>query len=157
MASNELLWLKDVEEIKQLKARYGALVDSCPERGLAAATELAQLFTSEMNLDFQSVFGKTFKSRDDVRQFFGEGLAASRGWMWHTFSNPIITVEGDRATGVWMLHAMSTPRDDPHSAPKVSYGRYYDDYVRSPGGWMQSALRFENLTRNYVPPSGIGA
>ncbi|HEX3726426.1 MAG TPA: nuclear transport factor 2 family protein [Pirellulales bacterium] len=143
--------LADIEEIKQLKFRYGMLVDALPARGRDAANELAVLFTEPMHVDFRSVFGVTLTSKEEFSQFFGETLPASLGWMLHSFSNPIIEVAGNHASGTWLLYAMTTARDNPHSAPDISYGRYLDEYVRTPDGWRQRSLKYKNLTRNGAP------
>jgi hypothetical protein len=143
--------LADIEAIKQLKFRYGMLVDALPGRGRDAADELALLFTEPMHVDFQSVFGLTLTSRTEFRQFFGETLPASLGWLLHTFSNPIIEVAGDHASATWLLYAMTTARGNPRSAPDISYGRYFDEYVRTPDGWRQRSLKYKNLTRKGAP------
>jgi hypothetical protein len=145
-------WVKDVEEVRMGKARYGVIVDSIPERGMAAANELAQLFTEKCELDFTHLFGVVMRTHDDVRHYFGEVLYKSRGWMWHSFHSPIVKIDGNVAKTHWTLFAMSTPRDNPQIEPKISYGYYEDEHVRTATGWLQSKLRFRNETRNWKSP-----
>jgi hypothetical protein len=149
---NDVQWVKDVEEIKMSKARYGVLVDAIPERGMEAANELAQLFTETCDLDFVALFGRKLTTHDEVRHYFGEVMHRSRGWMWHSFHSPIIEVKGDVATTHWTMLAMSTSRDDPNAEPRISYGYYQDEHVRTPTGWKQSKLSFVNQTRQWQSP-----
>jgi SnoaL-like domain len=140
-------WLHDVEELKQHKARYGCLVDLCMTEGNDAAQRLSMLFTEDAELDFRQIFGKALHGRKDVYDHFGTALPADRAWTWHAFSNPIIEIEGDRAKVRWLLYAMSTPRSEPEASPKISYGHYDDEYVRTKDGWLQSGMVFTNETR----------
>ena len=137
-------WLRDIELLKQHKAKYGDCVDRCPADGAAAAEDLAQLFTEDAVLDFTELFGQTLTGRDELRRFFGQTVHRNRVWMWHAFVNPMLEVEGDRARGRWLLYAMSKVSID--VPPKVTYGRYEDEYVRTANGWLQSRLRFRNET-----------
>jgi len=148
--NEDVKWLRDVEEIKALKSRYGELVDQCPKRGLDAGRDLAQLFTEDAECDFSAVFGREINGREDIAFYFGDFMAKARGWMWHSFHSPQIKVEGDRAWGYWTLYAMSTAADEVDAEPKVSYGRYYDEFRRTADGWRQCKLKFVNETRNWV-------
>lgn len=141
-------WLRDVEELKNNKARYGMLVDSIPSRGMEAARELAELFVDPCELDFRGLsFGVVVRTREDVRHFFGAALYKSRGWMLHTFHSPLVEISGDEATCRWTLYALSTSREQPHAVPDISCGIYEDRHVRTSSGWRQSHMRFVNETR----------
>ncbi len=148
---DDVQWLRAAEQIKQAKSRYGELVDECPERGMAAALELAQLFTPDAECDFTGVSGRVLRGQADIAYHFGDFLPKARGWVWHSFHNPNIRIEGDRAWAYWTLFAMSTPRDDPGAQPTVSYGRYRDEHVRTADGWKQSRLVVHNETRDWTP------
>jgi hypothetical protein len=63
------------------------------------------------------------------------------------FSNPIIEVDGDVATGCWLIYAMSTMKATPNAPLAIHYGCYRDTYVRTPNGWLQSEQRFLDETR----------
>jgi len=149
---HDVRWLRDIEEIKTLKARYGDIVDSLPMTGERGLAQLCGLFTPDTQLDFTDLFGKCLAGHDGLREFFGL-LAGNRAWMWHSFSNPIIDVAGDTAKAKWLFYAMSTGRDDPSAAPRLSYGRYEDEYVRAAGGWQQRRLKVFNETRDWGVPS----
>jgi hypothetical protein len=149
---DDVRWLRDVEEIKMAKARYGDIVDHLPETGKPGVDELCKLFTPDAVLDFSAMFGKVLEGHSGIHDQF-DFLAENRAWMWHIFSNPIVEVDGDTAKAQWLLYAMSTGRDNPEAPPRLSYGRYYDEYVRTSDGWKQSRLRVTNETHNwsYLP------
>ena len=145
---SDLQRLIDIEAIKQHKATYGRLVDEIPKRGMDAARDMLKLFTPDCVLDFSGIFGRVLRGHGDVLNQFGEVLFGRVAWMQHFFSNPIVTVEGDRARAYWLLYAHSTPLAAPHDTPKPSYGHYLDEYVRTPSGWMQCGLVVNMETRN---------
>ena len=140
-------WLRDIELLKQHKARYGDCADRCATQGMPAADELAQLFTEDAVLDFRELFGQVLTGRSEIRHHFGVNIYADRAWMWHSFSNPIIEISGDRARARWLLYAMTAPASDPDAPPSVVYGRYDDEYVRSGSGWLQTRLKILHETR----------
>jgi hypothetical protein len=103
-------------------------------------------------VDFADTHGRCLKGHGDVTEFFSITLGAI-GWMIHFFSNPIIEVNGDTATGSWLIYAMSTLRTNLNAAPMIHYGRYRDTYVRTTKGWLQSQQRFIDETRASPEPS----
>jgi ketosteroid isomerase-like protein len=139
--------LSDLEEIRTLKARYGAAVDALCDRSAQAAAELVELFTEDAVVDFNTLSGNVLRGHAEIAAHFTNVIGKPNGWMWHAFSNPVIEVNGDRASAVWLLYAMSTRREAVQAAPRVTYGRYHDEYVRTPRGWRQSRLTFLNETR----------
>jgi hypothetical protein len=141
--------LGDLEQIKALKARYGALVDDLCDTGEAGARRLGEeIFVEEATIDFTSLSGTFMNGRREIMNHFQTVIGAHQAWMWHGFSNPDITLQGDRATAVWLLYAMSSPKSAPQSPPSVTYGRYFDEYVRTPDGWRKSKMVFRNETRS---------
>ena len=145
---SDVRWLRDVEEIKTAKARYGDIVDHLPQTGAEGVEALTRLFTEDAVLDFTSVFGKVLDGHAGIRAQFGF-LSTNRAWMWHVFANPIVTIDGDTAKAQWLLYAMSTGADAPNAEPRLSYGRYYDEYVRTPSGWLQNKLLVVNEAREW--------
>ena len=56
-----------------------------------------------------------------------------------------VEIEGDRATGTWLIHEAIVDR---HGSERERVGRYTDEYSRTPDGW-----RF--ATRAFTPaPAG---
>jgi hypothetical protein len=122
---SKLQWLIDIEEIKQLKARYAAACDDG-----YAADRIAELFAVDAVWD-GGMMGYA-ETRDGIREFFA-GAAAVVGFAVHGISNPLIDVRGDEATGHWYLLQPMVLKDT-----ELSYwycAQYEDQYVRTPDGW----------------------
>lgn len=121
--------LADIEDIKQLKARYAAACDDDynPEK-------LAPLFAEDAIWD-GSILGYA-EGRDGIREFFA-GSSALVPFAVHQISNPLIEIDGDTATGQWYLWQ-----------PMVFGGEalwlsaiYEDKYVRQGGQWLYQHLK----------------
>jgi hypothetical protein len=123
--------LLDIEEIKQLKARYAAACDDD-----YAPDELAALFTEDAIWD--GGFMGYAKGRETIRRFF---VNASRavGFAVHGIGNPIIEVDGDRATGRWYLFQPMAMRGGDQAFWYCA--RYEDEYVRTVEGWKFQSVK----------------
>jgi hypothetical protein len=132
--------LSDIEEIKQLKARYWKACDGDIVVGPShEIEEVVALYTEDGSWSVQP--------RPDMPQanahLGGSGHAGLRSYftmlrekyrfIMHFGMAPIITVIGDSATGHWHFLATMVAFDDPQSL--FSGGLYLDDYVRTPQGW----------------------
>lgn len=131
--------LEDIEEIKRLKHRYCGLCDDQYD-----ADALAELFTEDAVWDGQER-GRN-EGREAIRQFF-QRAPQRLPFAIHMVMNPIIEVDGDRATGVWYLFQPCTYADG-HRAVWGS-ARYDEEYVRVNGRWMFQNLR---LTSHFWTP-----
>lgn len=123
---SQIQWLRDLEEIKQLKARYCRLVDSQEWK-----TWGDEILTEDFYFESD---GGVQEGRDAVVAFVSKALqGASTVHHCHT---PEITITGaDEATGIWaMQDHVKLPRDD-HPIMFRGAGHYYEDYVRTPNGW----------------------
>ena len=123
--------LADIEDIKQLKARYALACDDDynPDR-------LAPLFAEDAIWD-GSILGYA-EGREGIREFFAASSALVP-FAVHQVSNPLIEVDGDTATGVWYLWQ-----------PMVFQGEalwlsaiYNDSYVRQGGQWLYQHLKLD--------------
>ena len=121
--------LTDIEDIKQLKARYAAACDDDynPDR-------LAPLFAEDAIWD-GSILGYA-EGRQGIHEFFAASSALVP-FAVHQVSNPLIEIDGDVATGQWYLWQ-----------PMVFQGQalwlsavYDDSYVRRDGGWLYQHLK----------------
>jgi ketosteroid isomerase-like protein len=57
----------------------------------------------------------------------------------HMTTDPVIEIDGDRATQVCSLALGGRTRErEPGSATYLTSGRYYDELVRTPEGWLFS-------------------
>jgi ketosteroid isomerase-like protein len=119
--------LEDIEEIRQLKARYAAACDDNYN-----ADEIAALFAEDALWD-GGALGKA-DGRAAIRKFFSR---ASEFFPFaiHNVMNPIIEVDGDRATGQWYLLQLAAT--------------YHDEYARLEGRWMFKRLK---VTSHFLTP-----
>jgi uncharacterized protein (TIGR02246 family) len=128
--------LADIEEIKQLKARYAAACDKNYD-----ADTIASLFTDDAVWD-GGKFGKA-EGRENIRRFFHHAPEIFPFAIHHVM-NPIIVVDGDRATGQWHLLQPATRSETGagnHAQAVWLSASYRDDYVRINGSWMFKHLR----------------
>lgn len=124
--------LEDIEALKQLKSLYAGYCDDDYD-----AEKLASLFTSDAVWD-GGPLGRC-EGRDSIRAYFG---AAPRALPFaiHHVMNPVITVDGDRATGKWHLWQPCI-----HAAGSTALwiaGRYADEYRRENGVWKFAKVTF---------------
>src|SRR3990172_11585987 len=87
--------LEDLEAIRQLKARYCRLCDDGYD-----ADRLADLFTEDAVWD-GGMLGKA-EGRERIRRFFQRSPEVIP-FSVHMVMNPLITVDGDTASGTWYL------------------------------------------------------
>lgn len=126
--------LKDLEAIKMLKARYCHLVDT------RRWDELRELLTEDATCDY-GFFG-FYDGRDEiVNKFFRELVDSASSFMAHMVHNPVITVQGDSASGSWYLTAQTTIQ--PVNQAVWVMGVYRDAFKRVGGAWKIHRLAFE--------------
>ena len=123
--------LEDIEAIKQLKARYAEICDDLhnPDR-------IASVFAEDAIWESPD-FGVA-KGHAEIRALF-ERFKAMFSFSQHNMMNPIITVDGNRATGSWYIMGPWTQTDD--GSRKWYALRYDDDYVKVGGEWKYAHLR----------------
>ncbi len=127
--------LEDLEAIRKLKARYCQLCDDDhnPEG-------LTELFVADGV--WEATVSGRYEGAEAIRGFF-TGMRESgriRNSAHHAL-NPLIEVDGDRATGHWrliMLYTANVPEPLPSFFRII--GWYREAYVRTDSGW-----RFESL------------
>lgn len=163
----ELQRLKDIEEIRQLKARYFRLLDTKAwEEWRQIFTEDLEFVFTESNLDLDRTSlavertseGQSHRGRDA----FVDWTVATAGPIRtvHHGYDPEITITGpDTATGVWpMTDYLEWPSDGPPRGMR-GYGHYYERYVRTDDGWrlnhvVLSRLRVDPLDGG-LPPNYV--
>jgi hypothetical protein len=127
--------LEDIEAIRKLKARYcaGCDDDHNPDT-------LATLFHDDAV--WEATSSGRYEGIDAIRGFFSDLRATGRiRNSAHHAINPIIDVDGDRATGHWrliMLYTANVPEDGVQYLRIV--GWYRETYRRKGGEW-----RFQSL------------
>lgn len=132
--------LEDIEAIKALKARYCEYCDANYD-----PDGIASLFVEDGVWDGGEL-GRA-EGREKIRHFFRRAPEAFP-FAIHNVMNPIIEVEGDRATGRWYLLQPCTRRGEKDEAMWLA-GRYEDEYVRVGGQWRFKHVSF--VTRFLAP------
>ena len=117
--------LVDIEDIKQLKARYATLCDDDYQ-----ADGLAVLFTDDAVWDGGPLGYAA--GREAIRTFFREA-PSTVSFAVHTVTNPLIEIDGDAATGRWYLWQPMVLRGS--DACRWLCAQYDDRYVRTADGW----------------------
>lgn len=134
--------LEDVEAIKRLKARYALYADAkytdrherkSPAETDAVARQQAGCFTEDAQWD-AGQFG-LLEGRDALFENFRD-----KPWRFamHLFLNPIIEVDGDRATGKWTIWMLAT--DAASGTPVHMLGYTDDTYRKVDGKWLMSRV-----------------
>ena len=118
--------LEDLEAIRQVFVDYGHHLD----RGDLEA--YAALFAEDGEL-LLGPMGRA-RGRAEIRELMGRATAASAGRSWHLITNPIIDLEGDRATAEVMWTVVVRGEDE--RAVLSMLGRHRDVLVRRDGRWQ---------------------
>ncbi len=142
--------LEDIEEIRKLKATYCYLCDA----GLGDPKnrdELISHFTRNARVDFGLGEGSQFTGPEGLKIFFGEVVPGSVSFCMHMVHNPIIEVNGEKATGRWYYEAPTTDMNT--GKAQWMAGTYFEEYVRENGEWKWSSIRTE---WKYISPYDEG-
>ncbi len=121
--------LEDIEEIRALKARY---CDHC-DNGYDP-DGIASLMTDDAVWDGGRTFGVR-RGKEEIRRHF-QGAADRVAIARHQVMNPIIEVDGDSATGQWLLFQPCT--DAGVDGAVWLAATYRDEYRRVDGRWLIS-------------------
>ncbi len=133
--------LEDIEALKVLKSRYAEYCDEDYNPDL-----LEPLFTQDAIWD-GGVLGR-YTGRDTIKAFFA-GASKAMPFAIHHVTNPIIEIDGNRATGRWHLWQPCV-----HAAGNTALwiaGRYQDEYRREDGEWRFAKVTFRpNMMSPYA-------
>ena len=142
------LW--DIEQIKQLKARYFRFLDT------KAWDQFAQIFTEDGELEFpvarEGGRPQLLRGRAALREgpATGHGLDAVTVHHGHT---PEIEIgpDGTTATGIWaMFDFVDRPGDR-----RQGYGHYHEQYVKGRDGqWRIHRCRLVRLRLDFLSSAG---
>jgi hypothetical protein len=137
--------LEDIEAIKQLHVRY------VNDLTTTAWDDLLDCFSRDALVELTN---GTARGRAAIEKFFKGKIAVTHiGLEGNFVVHPIIKVDGDKATGSWLLYThFSKPHkiqrdpsptaDEP--APDWMGGYYEMEYVREGGAWKISRLKWTN-------------
>lgn len=131
--------LEDIESIKALKALYCKYCDDGYD-----PDGLASVFTEDAIWDGGNTFG-IVHGRAGIRGHF-ENASKRVSIARHQVMNPIIEIDGDTATGHWLLfQPCSNAGPDGDEAVWLA-ATYADTYRRAPdfpGGWLISGTTID--------------
>ena len=131
--------VEDIEEIKNLQARYAYLIDTVQMEKVA--DQFADDFVAEYTTS-------TFTNKAEMAEFLK--ATAARNSMWaHQILMPLIEVDGDKATGTWYVFGPFTAIMPQGQVPGWFQGKYENEYVRVEGKWKISHLRYMG---NFMTP-----
>lgn len=125
--------LEDIEALRQLKYRYCLACDDDYD-----ADRLAPLFTEDAVWD-GGALGR-FEGREAIREFFA-GTSKLVSFAIHQVTNPLIEVEGDRASGCWLLWEPIVFAQGERALWMAA--RYDDRYRRIGGEWLFERVRID--------------
>ena len=126
--------LTDIEALKQLKARYCHLVDA------ADWDALDTLWTEDAVCDY-GFFG-CYKGRTEIMDRFFRNLVSNAApFSAHMVHNPLIEVQGDRASSCWYLTAQTTLQAQNQAIWVM--GIYHDEHQRVGNDWKISSLKID--------------
>ena len=125
--------LEDMEAIKQLKYRYCAACDADYD-----SERLTALFTKDAVWE-GGAFG-LYRGREAIRDFFA-GAAKLIPFAVHYVTNPILEIDGERATGEWFLWEPIVFATGNRAMWLAA--TYRDRYRRERGKWLFERVALE--------------
>ena len=131
--------LLDVEEIKQLKARYFRSMDR------KQWDEFGRVFARDAVLEVPDV-GMNTRGRDEIVAAVSGALVGTR--TVHHGHMPEIEITGpDTARGTWAMfdYVEWPPGESGDRIGLEGYGHYLEEYVREDGQWRIGRSRLERL------------
>ncbi|SFT12938.1 nuclear transport factor 2 family protein [Paenibacillus sp. BC26] len=148
--------IEDMEQIKQVKARYFRYVDE------KKWTEFGELFTSDATIIAQ---GQDFSERGGAAygKLIGD-LVGRAPTVHHGYMPEIEIIDKDNAKGIWAMEDLLTFPDATDAYPgHHGYGQYRETYRKEHGAWKISSTvltRFrmdplKNWDPNTDPVTGV--
>ncbi|MGY5035416.1 nuclear transport factor 2 family protein [Streptomyces sp. 900116325] len=132
--------LADIEDIRQVKARYFRYLDS------KQWSDLAALFTAHPTIDVGAKYDSGKELAEKTAALLGDAPSAHQGFL------PEIQVNGNRATAIWAMEDyVSFPPGSSYKNGFHGYGEYHDTYQRIQGHWYISSTVLSRFRVDTVP------
>lgn len=132
--------MSDIEEIRQLKARYFRLMDT------KQWDALRDVFTGDVRIDTTEDSGTIILGVDEYLPFL-IGQIGTVTTVHHGHMDEIEIIDAETATGIW---AMEDELWWPEGSPiryLHGYGHYHEIYRRTADGWRIAEMRLTRLHR----------
>ena len=144
--------MEDIEEIKQLQYNYiNNLITTNWD-------DLIDCFAKDGAVDLHTGFAK---GKEEITKLFKEKIALTHiGLEGLSVIHPIISVDGDKAMGSWLLDTkfskphkihLTPPDSGIVDAPDWMQGYYEMEYVRENGKWLISQLKWRRRLKSPRP------
>jgi hypothetical protein len=139
MKEVELNEVRDIMQLQAVKALYCEIVDSITSDAAGAAARLRELFAADVKADY-GMGMSLLQGCDAVADFLLTAIGASNQALWHSIHSPRIEVHGDSAVGRWTVLVRLKVKGA--ATTTMLFGRYVDEFRRTPAGWRLSFIRF---------------
>jgi uncharacterized protein (TIGR02246 family) len=134
--------MDDLEEIKQLKARYFRTMDTKDWDGMRA------VFADDVVMDTTESGGGVVTGADEFMAFLRETLADVIT-VHHGHMPEIELTSSTTATGIWALQDILSW---PDGRGMHGYGHYHETYERIEGEWHIKSSRLTRLRMDFTGP-----
>jgi len=134
--------MDDIEQIRQLKARYFRTMDAKDWDGMR------QVFTDDLLMDTTGAGGRVTTSADEFMAILRETLDGTI--TVHQGHMPEIELtSATTATGIWALNDIVIW---PNGVRLDGYGHYHETYEKGPDGWRIKSSTLTRLHADFVVP-----
>jgi len=133
--------VEDIEEIKQLHYRYINCLN------FTRWDELPECFAENSKLDLGegSQEGRVTQGKAEISRLFKEHISrVHTGREGNFVVHPIISVDGDRATGTWVSYFMHIRSRGEEPLLHWMQGIYECEYIKENGKWKFSLLKWRS-------------
>ena len=130
--------LEHREKLKELRYDYGICIDH------QRFDDFVALFTADATCTYEGV--GTFEGHDDLRELAEDFIAANFEYSCHYSHHPRLDIDGDTATGTWLLEALMAYDD---GRMEWRQGRYEDTYRLVDGEWKFSSITLRSEAQGY--------
>ena len=128
--------LEDIEEIKQLKAKFCNLMD------MYGNFDVSEVFTEDAELDYRPLLAEKIVGIEAISALFDpDSVAQWERMVRHQLTNPIIEVDGDKAKGVWYMYGVATLIAPDKDIAIVEHLTYEDELRKENGKWKISRIK----------------
>jgi len=141
---DDLHYLRELEAIKQLKARYCRLLDA------KDWSEWRTVFTDDAVNDTSEVGGKKITGADEIVAFLEATLGKTSQPTVHHVHNPEIELtSATTATGVGAMQDVVRLKP---GLNLLGYGHYFETYEKVDGTWYIKSLKLTRLRVDFFNP-----